>query len=120
MHNKLAPSFCLPVICKKCGNIITTLTDITEMAEKDCIPCVDCDNLEDSRKKPPLGVVPKYYFERSRIQDIARAIFEYAGEYRNIPEMATWAKELEERIIEWNETNKGISKKDELSQERNT
>ena len=52
--------------------------------------------------KPPLGVIPEYYYERSRIQELSRAIFEYAGDCRQCEKMVLWAEELKERITKWN------------------
>ena len=55
------------------------------------------------KPKPPLGVMPKYIFEEKRIQDLCRALYEYA-EYKidkqTAESMREWSIELEERLFE--------------------
>lgn len=64
------------------------------------------ENQRESFKKPPLGIMPEFYFERSRIQDLCRAISEYVGECRQTPKLKVWSEELSERVSKYNKLNK--------------
>jgi hypothetical protein len=54
------------------------------------------------KKKPPLGIMPEFFYERQRIQDICRAIHEYVGETIQDDLLIKWSDELRERIIKYN------------------
>lgn len=55
--------------------------------------------------KPPLGLVPEFYYERARIQEICRAISDYVGEIRQEPRLEVWVDELKKRISIYNRLN---------------
>jgi len=52
-------------------------------------------------KKPPLGVMPKFFFERNRILDLTRAIHERVSEDMQDLVLLRWAHELGIRIEEY-------------------
>ena len=57
--------------------------------------------IDDNIIKPPLGVTPKYIFEIQRIQNLTRALYEYAHfnpSDMNYSSMLDWTKELFERL----------------------
>lgn len=62
-----------------------------------------------SAEKPPIGVMPRWLFEKQRIKELSRAIYAYTdcctSEEKLILE---WAKELHERT-QWLEENRFIS-----------
>ncbi len=71
------------------------------------------NNEGELREKPPLGVMPAYYYERYRIQDLARAIHEYAGRCIHVEMLEVWAKELVSRIEKWNQMKNDLADKQE-------
>jgi len=51
--------------------------------------------------KPPLGVMPKEIYEITRIQDITRALYDYAYDeeiMKHLDPMIKWSKELSDRL----------------------
>lgn len=77
-----------------------------EKIEKDSVHFVGWE--ED--KQPPLGVMPEFFFERMRIQDICRAIHEYVGETYQGDLLEVWTSELTSRIAKYNKLNKLVDK----------
>lgn len=76
-----------------CGNIDNSSIDNLLSKDDKCtfIPVA----------KPPLGVSPKYIYELQRIQNLSRAIHEYAfheKSEKNYKLMLEWSNELTERI----------------------
>lgn len=56
------------------------------------------DILEE-KTKPPLGVIPIYYYERTRIYDLSRALYEYINSgIEDWKLLSMWANELRDRI----------------------
>ena len=55
----------------------------------------------DARSKPPLGVMPRNLFERQRVQELSRALYEYidAGN-KDYDMLVKWSEELQDRL--WN------------------
>jgi hypothetical protein len=64
------------------------------------------NKLELERVKPPLGVVPKKFYEYDRIQELSRAIHEYTYYYSGKPDLKIdllikWTEELLERLYQY-------------------
>jgi hypothetical protein len=53
-------------------------------------------------KKPSLGLMPKFFYERQRIQEILRAINGRVAEDIQSEELVRWSEELMERIKTYN------------------
>lgn len=75
------------------------LKDLSEVWDK--INYDKKDLKEKTMNKPPLGVMPKKFYELRRIQDLTRVLYEYSN-YANIEDnyevMVRWSEELTERL----------------------
>lgn len=57
------------------------------------------DIIKNVYPKPPLGVMPKKFYELQRAQDICRALYEYINyEKSNYDTLIEWCKELSVRL----------------------
>ena len=75
----------------------------------DALKCVDHLNnnqvykehykSEESEPQPPLGVMPEAIFERQRVQELSRALFEYidAGN-KDYDMLVKWSEEIQDRL----------------------
>ncbi len=88
--------------------ITVTMTKNEYCKFKKSVTPLSDDALLGEVRKPPLGIIPEYYFERSRIQDLARAIHEYAEDCRQGENLVQWVDELKERVLKWNRLTEKI------------
>lgn len=72
---------------------------IHAMEERENIIYINGEYQSNDAVRPPLGVTPRFIWIEKRIDDLARAIHEYAefGRYEPIPK---WTKELNELLVE--------------------
>lgn len=90
-------------VCNGCGMDITKPYElIHEVKEQKQVTCAFCGYRQFVPKpaevKPPLGVIPEWFFVSKRIQDLTRAIGEYKD--RDCSLTPLWSKELIKRIEE--------------------
>ena len=57
---------------------------------------------DDEIQKPPLGVMPEFFYERERILELIRAIRDYVGATKQGDHLEKWADELKERVLKYN------------------
>jgi len=55
--------------------------------------------------KPPLGIIPKEYWERQRLTELQAAISRYYNEYCEIP--TEWIEEYNELVAKYGDKLRG-------------
>lgn len=62
--------------------------------------------ISEEYKKPPLGIMPEFFWKRQRILELCRAINDYINECIQDSCIEKWTEELNKMVKEYNNMNK--------------